>query len=97
MAMYNVYYRFTHLASAKEYASMPARLRMNIIANPGADKSDFELWPLPVPAMNGCGACIDAHEKLLKDAGVSAAAIQTAVRFAAIIQSTGVTLETGRS
>jgi alkyl hydroperoxide reductase subunit D len=42
-AMNNVYYGFTHLASAKEYASMPARLRMNIIANPGVDKSDFQL------------------------------------------------------
>jgi lipoyl-dependent peroxiredoxin subunit D len=97
MAMNNVYYRFTHLASNKEYASMPARLRMNIIANPGVDKTDFELWSLAVSAMNGCGACIDAHEKVLKDAGVPAAAIQTAVRFAAIIQSTAVALEAGRA
>ena len=44
MAMNNVYYRFVHLASNKEYATMPARLRMNVIANPGVDKADFELW-----------------------------------------------------
>jgi AhpD family alkylhydroperoxidase len=37
---------------------------MNIIANPGVDKSDFELWSLAVSAINGCGTCINnAHEK----------------------------------
>ncbi|MGY3450922.1 carboxymuconolactone decarboxylase family protein [Bradyrhizobium sp. USDA 4353] len=93
MAMNNVYYRFVHLASNKEYATMPARLRMNVIANPGVDKADFELWSLAVSAINGCGTCIDAHEKVLQDAGVPAASIQTAVRFAAIIQSVAVAIE----
>ena len=93
MAMNNIYYRFVHLASNKEYGAMPARLRMNVIGNPGVDKADFELWSLAVSAINGCGACIDAHEKVLQEAGVSAAAIQTAVRFAAIIQSVAVAIE----
>src|SRR3712207_2712460 len=35
MAMKNVYYRYVHLASNKEYGTLPARLRMNVIANPG--------------------------------------------------------------
>jgi alkyl hydroperoxide reductase subunit D len=95
MAMNNIYYRFVHLASNKEYATMPARLRMNVIANPGVDKADFELWSLAVSAINGCAACIDAHEKVLQQAGVSAATIQTAVRFAAIIQSVAVAIEAG--
>ncbi|MBR1279345.1 carboxymuconolactone decarboxylase family protein [Bradyrhizobium sp. AUGA SZCCT0283] len=95
MAMNNIYYRFVHLASNKEYATMPARLRMNVIANPGVDKADFELWSLAVSAINGCGACIDAHEKILNEAGVAAATIQTAVRFAAIIQSVAVAIEAG--
>lgn len=95
MAMNNIYYRFVHLASNKAYATMPARLRMNIIANPGVDKADFELWSLAVSAINGCGACIDAHEKILNEAGVAAATIQTAVRFAAIIQSVAVAIEAG--
>jgi lipoyl-dependent peroxiredoxin subunit D len=95
MAMNNIYYRFVHLASNREYATMPARLRMNIIANPGVDKADFELWSLAVSAINGCGACIDAHEKILNEAGVTAATIQTAVRFAAIIQSVAVAIEAG--
>lgn len=90
MAMNNVYYRFVHLASNKEYGTMPARLRMNIIASPGVDKTDFELWSLAVSAINGCGACIDAHEKVLQEAGVSSAAIQT---VAAIVQSIALALE----
>jgi lipoyl-dependent peroxiredoxin subunit D len=93
MAMNNIYYRFVHLASNREYATMPARLRMNVIGNPGVDKADFELWSLAISAINGCGACIDAHEKALHEAGVTAASIQTAVRFAAIIQSVAVALE----
>jgi len=95
MAMNNIYYRFVHLASNKEYATMPARLRMNVIGNPGVDKADFELWSLAVSAINGCGACIDAHEKTLHETGVTSAAIQTAVRFAAIIQSVAVAIEAG--
>jgi alkyl hydroperoxide reductase subunit D len=93
MAMNNVYYRFVHLSSNKEYGTMPARLRMNVIANPGVDKTDFELWSLAVSAINGCGSCIDAHEKALMTADVPAAAIQAAVRFAAIIQSAAIALE----
>ncbi|MFB9267564.1 carboxymuconolactone decarboxylase family protein [Bradyrhizobium erythrophlei] len=93
MAMNNVYYRFVHLASNPEYKTMPARLRMNVIANSGVDKSDFELWSLAVSAINGCGACIEAHEKALRAAGVSSEAIQTAVRFAATVQSVAVAIE----
>jgi alkyl hydroperoxide reductase subunit D len=61
MGMNNVYYRFVHLVSDKEYSTMPAGLRMNIIANPGIEKVDFELYSLAVSAINGCGMCIDAH------------------------------------
>ncbi|MGY4372748.1 alkyl hydroperoxide reductase subunit D [Bradyrhizobium sp. i1.3.6] len=93
MAMNNVYYRFVHLVSNKEYGTMPARLRMNVMGSPGVDRIDFELWSLAVSAINGCGACIDAHEKVLQDAGVAGATIQTAVRFAAIIQSSAVAIE----
>jgi alkyl hydroperoxide reductase subunit D len=93
MAMNNVYYRFVHLASNKEYGTKPARLRMNVIANPGVDKNDFELWSLAVSAINGCGMCIDAHEKVLREGGVTSETIQTAVRFAAIVQSAAVALE----
>ena len=85
MAMNNVYYRFTHLAGNKEYANMPAKLRMNVIGAPGIDKVDFELFSLAVSAMNGCGMCIDAHENVLKKAGANAQTIQDAVRIAAVM------------
>lgn len=94
MAMNNVYYRFVHLAGTDDYTVMPARLRMNVIANPGVAKSDFELWSLAVSAINGCGACVQAHERELRQHGIPAATIQTAVRYAAILQSVSVALET---
>jgi len=95
MAMNNVYYRFVHLSSNKAYETKPARLRMNVIGNPGVDKAEFELWSLAVSAINGCGKCIDAHEKVLRDAGVTEDTVQTAVRFGSIIQSFAVALEAG--
>ncbi|OYR14796.1 carboxymuconolactone decarboxylase family protein [Brucella thiophenivorans] len=93
MGMNNVYYRFVHLASNKEYRTLPAKLRMNVIGNPGVDKVDFELWSLAVSVINGCGMCIDAHEDVLRKAGVSTESIQAAARFAAIIQSVAIALE----
>jgi alkyl hydroperoxide reductase subunit D len=94
MAMNNVYYRFTHLASSPDYRAMPAKLRMNAMAKPGVDKATFELWSLAVSAVNGCGMCIDSHEKILRDAGVPAEAIQAAVRIAAVVQAAATALDT---
>ena len=85
MAMNNVYYRFVHLASNKEYGQLPAKLRMNVIGSPGIDKADFELFSLAVSAQNGCGMCIDSHEKVLKQHGVNAEIIQAAARVAAVM------------
>jgi alkyl hydroperoxide reductase subunit D len=93
MSMNNIYYRFTHLASAEDYKTLPARLRMNVIGKPGVDKVDFELWCLAVSAINGCGVCIDSHEKILRDAGLSAEQIQAAVRIAAVVHAVAATLD----
>ena len=93
MAMNNIYYRFVHLASATDYAGMPARLRMNVIANPGVDGLDFELWSLAVSAINGCGMCIDAHEREIVKKGASREAVQNIVRIASVIHAVAVTLE----
>lgn len=87
MAMNNVYYRFVHLSSNPEYATMPARLRMNVIGSPGIEKDDFELFSLAVSAMNGCGMCIDSHERLLQQHGVKAETVQAAVRVGAVIKA----------
>ena len=93
MAMNNIYYRFVHLSSAADYKTMPAKLRMNVIGKPGVEKADFELWSIAVSAINGCGMCIDSHEKVLREAGVSAEQIQAAVRIAAVVHAVAVTLE----
>ncbi len=93
MGMNNVYYRFTHLSSAPDYRTMPARLRMNVIGKPGVDKADFELWSLAVSAINGCGTCIDSHEKILRDAGLTSEQIQAAVRIAAVVHAVAATLD----
>jgi alkyl hydroperoxide reductase subunit D len=87
MGMNNIYYRSLHLMKNQEYATLPARLRMNILANPGVDKMDFELWSTAVSAINGCGACLDAHEGELRKHGVPAAQIQTALRIGAVVHA----------
>ena len=87
MGMNNVYYRSLHLLSNHEYRTLPARLRMNVIANPGVDKADFELWSLAVSAINGCGMCLDSHEAELRKHGVGAPQIQTAMRIAAVVNA----------
>jgi alkyl hydroperoxide reductase subunit D len=93
MGMNNIYYRFTHLASAPDYKTLPARLRMNVIGKPGVDKADFELWCLAVSAINGCGTCIDSHEKVLRDAGLTTEQIQASVRIAAVVHAVAATLD----
>jgi lipoyl-dependent peroxiredoxin subunit D len=67
MGMNNIYYRFLHLVEDGEYQTMPARLRMNVIGNPGIDKLDFELLSLAVSAVNGCGLCVTSHERKLRE------------------------------
>jgi len=87
MGMNNVYYRFTHLVEDDEYAKLPARLRMNAMANPGIDRLDFELVSLAVSAINGCGRCVVAHERQLNGHGFTREAVQSAVRIAAVIHA----------
>ena len=87
MGMNNVYYRSLHLLSNPEYRTIPARLRMNVIANPGVEKVDFELWCTAVSAVNGCGMCLDSHEAELKKHGMPAAQIQTALRIASVVNA----------
>lgn len=94
MAMNNVYYRTMHLIGDPTYAELPARLRMQIIGKPGVDAVDFELWSMAVSAVNGCGRCLESHEKVLRGKGVSREVIQEAVRIASVVHAAAVTLET---
>jgi alkyl hydroperoxide reductase subunit D len=93
MGMNNVYYRFLHLVETSDYQNLPARLRMNVIGNPGIDKLDFELLSLAVSAVNACGMCVTAHERKLREGSVGVEAIQSAVRIASVIHAVAVTLE----
>jgi alkyl hydroperoxide reductase subunit D len=93
MGMNNIYYRFLHLVEDREYQTMPARLRMNVIGNPGIDKLDFELLSLAVSAVNGCGMCVSSHEKKLREGAVSREAIQSAVRIASVVHAVAGVLE----
>ena len=96
MGMNNIYYRFLHLTSNEKYGTMPARLRMNVMRTHGVDHNDFELWSLAVSAINGCGKCVDSHEKVVRDKGVSEETILAVVRIASIIHSLGPVLEAER-
>ena len=87
MGMNNIYYRALHLMHNQEYRTLPARLRMNVIANPGAPKLDFELWSTAVSAINGCGACLDAHESELRKHGASNVQVQAALRIGAVVNA----------
>jgi len=93
MAMNNIYYKFTGMMT-DEYKTLPAKLRMNIIGNPGVDKADFELWALAVSAINGCQFCVTSHEKLLRQHGFSLEQVQTAVRIAAVLHAVATVLDT---
>jgi alkyl hydroperoxide reductase subunit D len=93
MGMNNIYYRFLHLVEDPEYAQMPARLRMNVIGNPGIDKQDFELLSLAVSAINGCGTCVASHERTLRKHGLGREAVQSAVRIAATVHAVARVLE----
>jgi alkyl hydroperoxide reductase subunit D len=87
MGMNNIFYRFRHLSGNEKYATMPARLRMQVIGKHGTDPVDFELWCLSVSAVNGCGVCVESHEKVLRDKGVTEETVLAAVRIAATIHA----------
>ena len=95
MAMNNVYYRFRHVVGKPEYAQKPARLRMNRLAKPATSKADLELFSLAASAINGCEICVQAHEKAVRDAGLSEDHVHDAVRIAATIHAAAVALESG--
>ncbi len=88
MAMNNIYYRAIHLIDDKELSALPARLRMNALANPGINKKDFELMCLAISAVNGCGMCLQSHTSALKKEAVTTAMIQHALKIAAVLNAT---------
>jgi alkyl hydroperoxide reductase subunit D len=96
MGMNNIYYRFQHLASNENYRTMPARLRMQIIRSHGIDPVDFELWCAAVSAINGCGACVDSHDRVVREKGLSEEAVLAAIRLAAVVHALATVFDTER-
>jgi alkyl hydroperoxide reductase subunit D len=94
MGMNNIYYRFQHLAKNPKYATLPARLRMNVLRNHGIESVDFELWCTAVSAINGCGLCVDSHEQILRGKGMSEESILAAVRLASVIHGLAAVFDT---
>lgn len=87
MGMNNIYYRFQHLVEKEKYTTIPARLRVNVMRQHGTDPVDFELWSLAASAINGCGKCISAHERVLVEKGVGEDSIAAAIRIASVISA----------
>ncbi|MFP2907681.1 carboxymuconolactone decarboxylase family protein [Pyxidicoccus sp. 3LFB2] len=93
MAMNNVYYRFRHMIGKESYSTKRAGLRMNRLAQVLTNKVDFELVCLAVSAINGCEMCMQAHEKVVLEGGLSEEHVHDAVRVAAVIHAAAVGLE----
>ena len=84
MGMNNVFYRGRGFLEG-QYDDLRPGLRMNIIANPGVDKANFELWSFAVSSINGCSHCMVSHEHALREAGMSREGVLEALKAAAII------------
>lgn len=93
MGMNNIYYRFRHMVGKPGYTRRPARLRMQRIAQPLTNKADFELYCLAVSAINGCEACVRAHEHVALEGGLTEEHVHDAVRIAAVVHAAAVALE----
>ena len=93
MGMNNIWYRFHHLSSNSKYDDMPARLRMSGLRGHGIEEMDAELWALTVSAVNGCGKCVDSHEKVVREKGASEELIAAAIRITSVIHAIGAVLD----
>lgn len=93
MGMNNIWYRFHHLSSNPKYAEMPARLRMTALRGHNVEEIDAEFWALAVSTINGCGKCVDAHERTVREKGASEELITAGVRVASVIHAIGVVLD----
>jgi alkyl hydroperoxide reductase subunit D len=93
MAMNNVYYRFRHMIGKESYSTKRPGLRMNRMAQVQTNKVDFELVCLAISAINGCEMCVQSHEKVVLEGGLSEDQVHDAVRIASVIHAAAVGLE----
>lgn len=76
-----------------EYRTLRAGPRMNVLGQHGTDELAFELASLAVSVINGCGICMDSHEKTVRQHGASAQTVQSAARIASVVHAVAVVLE----
>jgi alkyl hydroperoxide reductase subunit D len=87
MAQNNIYFRALTLLKNPDYRALRSRLRISLTFNAGVPKDDFDLWCVAVSAIHGCPDCLDSHERSLRRRDVSAEAVQTALRIAAVVHA----------
>lgn len=92
MAMNNVAYRARGWLG-DDYSLVKMGLRMNVIAKPGIEKVDFELYSLAVSTINGCEHCTIAHEKTVREEGLTKEQVFEAVKIAATVQGVAQALQ----
>ncbi len=96
MGMNNIFYRFRHLSSNEKYGTLPARLRMQMIRMHGGDPVDFELYCLAVSAINGCGACVESHERVVREKGLTEENVLAAIRIASVVHALAAVMDAER-
>ncbi len=92
MAMNNVAYRARGWLG-DDYAQVRMGLRMNVISKPGIEKVDFELYSLTVSTINGCEHCTIAHEKTVREEGLTKEQVFEAVKIAATVSGVAQALQ----
>uniref|UniRef100_UPI0028B1D5B5 carboxymuconolactone decarboxylase family protein n=1 Tax=Corynebacterium variabile TaxID=1727 RepID=UPI0028B1D5B5 len=92
MAMNNVAYRARGWLG-DDYAQVRMGLRMNVISKPGIEKVDFELYSLAVSTINGCEHCTIAHEKTVREEGLTKEQVYEAVKIAATVSGVAQALQ----
>lgn len=93
MGMNNVYYRFLHLVEHPKYSEIRAGLRMNMLRMHGTSPVDFELFCEAVSAINGCGACVASHDRVVREKGLSEETVLAAIRIASVVHAVAVVLD----
>ena len=86
MGMLNTYYRFRHFVGSPEEYRV-AGLRMTVLAKPGLGKERFEMLAFAVSVVNGCESCVRAHEKTLRDSGVSTDKVHEIAKLSAVLKA----------
>lgn len=93
MGMTNIYYHTTyHLMKDDTYRTMPAGIRMNAARSHGHDQINYELFALGASVIGQCGNCINAHDKQVKDHGISREGVQSVVRIASYLNAAAIML-----